>query len=279
MHCKDISLRDVDFPLTEKSISDAVLSWNVYVRTEYLVLRNGNDLAVIRVSKEGAEGLFRKVGGVETISLPKDTFFIKDPAVDVLNVPALAAISERHPRKTIVIEGMFSHIGLILGMKVLKLRVIDNIPPAPSKLRVLVDAALSSGFIDHPIIPEHIDIDLFDKVRQVETEAAMFPCRVSGLKAEMPFYFLDAAPEIKHEVTLIGCDLSKRIYHSIYGKDPGFINVCPADAVPKDGIKTIVKCCGVKEGHVIEGNTVKVPWGATVPEVVSALNALFGNSE
>ncbi|MDR1404403.1 MAG: hypothetical protein LBJ20_02390 [Candidatus Methanoplasma sp.] len=279
MHCKDISLHDADFPLTEKDISEAVIGWDVYVRTEYLVLRKKKDFAVVKVKKEEPKDLFGRVNSVEIVSLPDDTVFLKDHEADVLNVPALARIQEKHPGKTVVIEGMFSHIGFVSGLRTLKLRVIDNIPPVPSKLRVLVDRALSSGFINLPVVPEYIDVDLSDKAKYADTEAVMFPCRGSGLVADIPVYFLDDAPDIRHPVTLIGCSLSKRIYSGIYGRDVPFINVCPADAVPYDGVKTIVKCCMVKEGHIMKGNTAEVPWGATVPEITDAINALFGDSE
>ena len=112
---------------------------------------------------------------------------------------------------------------------------------------------------------------------EVGTDAVMFPCRVSNLSADIPYYFLDDAPEVDDEVTLIGCHLSKRIYTALYGGDVPFINVCPADYVDPSE-KTIVKCCKVKTGHELDGNVVRVPWGATVPEVVEALNDLFGRS-
>jgi len=279
MHCKDISLHEVDFSLTKKNISESVSKWEVYVRTEYLVLKNGEDLAVLKILKEGSDGLFRKVKNVETVSLPEDTVFMRDPSVDVLNLPALASVQEKYPRKTVVIEGMFSYINFVSGLKTMRLRAIDNIPPGPSRLRVLVDRALSSGLVDHPVIPEYVDIDLEENIKHVGTEAVMFPCKVSGMKAEMPFYFLDTAPKMRHEVTLIGCELSRRIFRTLYGRDAPFINICPLDAVPQDGMRTIVRCCTVKEGFEIEGNTAKVPWGATVPETIDAINALLGNSE
>ena len=54
--------------------------------------------------------------------------------------------------------------------------------------------------------------------------------------------------------------------------------MCPRDRVPDDGVTTIVKCCRVKEGHEKDGNVVMVPWGATVPEIVDALNDVFGDA-
>jgi len=277
MHCKDISLRDVAFPLTKESISGSLVGWDIYLRTEYLVLRNGADLAVVKLLKKEGEGLFRKISGAEAVSLPKDTVFVKDPEVDVLNLPAIAAVQSRYPGKTVVIEGMFSYINFVSDLTTKRLRAVDNIPPGPARLRILLDRALSSGLVDHPVVPEFIDTDLEEKIKDVKTEAVVFPCKVSGLNASIPFYFLDTAPDIKHEVTLIGCGLSQRIFRSLYGKDAPFINVCPPDTVPDDGVKTIVRCCAVKEGYTIEGNVAKVPWGATVPEVIEAVNALFGS--
>jgi len=274
MHCKDVSVRDVDIPLDTESITSLMEGWEAYVRTEFLVLRNGEDLAVVELHKCPGTELFRKLESFEIVSLPEDTVFYEDPQLDVLNTPALAELQTKFPGKTVVMRGMFSHINFIKDLKPEKLMVVDNVPPSPAKLGVLVNIALASGFVDHPIIKEERIIDMADCVPQVETEAVMFPCRVSGLKADKPFLFLDDAPAVDKEVTLIGCHLSMRIFKSLYDREVPFINVCPADFIDPD-VKTIVKCCKIKNGHVIEGNTVKVPWGATVPEVVDAINDLF----
>lgn len=277
MHCKDVSMRDVDVPLDEDSIGDLMGSWTSYVRTDDLVLRNGDDYAVVELLKAPGNGLFRKVVGYRIVSLPGDTVFLDLPDLDVLNTPALAAVQAEHPGKAVVVRGMFSHINYIKDVVPQRLVVVDNVPPSPSKLGVLVRMALASGYVDHPIVPEDRIIDMADKLSEVGTDAVMFPCRVSNLSADIPYYFLDDAPEVDEEVTLIGCHLSKRIFTALYGGDVPFINVCPADYVDPSE-KTIVKCCKVKTGHELDGNVVRVPWGATVPEVVEALNDLFGRS-
>ena len=41
MHCKDVSMKDVDVPLTRESVASLMDGWRSYVRTEALVLRNG----------------------------------------------------------------------------------------------------------------------------------------------------------------------------------------------------------------------------------------------
>ena len=275
MHCKDVSVRDVDVVLSKRNITELMRDWTAYTRADFLVLRNGNDHAVVRLSEKSGPGLFGKVTSFEIISLPKDTVFVDIPDADVVNVPALAAIYEEHKGKTVVVRGMFSHISFVSNMKTMRLNVVDNVPPSPSKLGVLVRKALSTGFIDHPIIIKDVIIDTTGKIKDVKTEAVMFPCKVSGLKADIPFYFLDEAPRIDHDVTLIGCDLSKRIFGSLYGRDVKLLNICPMDHIPRGNAKTIVKCCKIKEGHKIDGNVARVPWGATIPEVVGAINELF----
>ena len=277
MHCKDVSMHDVDIPLDREHISELMRGWTAYVRTDDLVLRNGDDYAVVELLKAPGNGLFRKVVGYRIVSLPGDTVFLDLPDLDVLNTPALAAVQAEYPGKAVVVRGMFSHINYIKDVVPQRLVVVDNVPPSPSKLGVLVRMALASGYVDHPIVPEDRIIDMADRLSEVGTDAVMFPCRVSNLSADIPYYFLDDAPEVDEEVTLIGCHLSKRIYTALYGGDVPFINVCPADYVDPSE-KTIVKCCKVKTGHELDGNVVRVPWGATVPEVVEALNDLFGRS-
>ncbi len=276
MHCKDVSMREVDVPLDPESIAGIMDGWVSYVRTDDLVLRNGDQYAVVELIKRPGTGLFRELEGYRIVSLPEDTVFLDLPDMDVLNTPAMAQVQAEHPGKAVIVRGMFSHINYIKDIVPETLTVVDNVPPAPSKLGVLVRRALASGFVDHPVIVRDRIIDMADRVADVSTEAVMFPCRVSGLSSDMPFYFLDDAPDLDREVTLIGCHLSKRIFTSLYGGDVPFINVCPADFVDPDE-KTIVKCCKVKNGHEREGNLVRVPWGATVPEIVDAINDLFGS--
>ena len=277
MHCKDVSLHEVDFPLTEESIDALMDDWRSYVRTEALVLKSGDEYAVVQLEKDSGKGLFRNLKGHEIISLPEDTVYVEDPELDVLNLPAMAELQSEHPGKAVVVRGMFSHISYVKDLEPVRLVVVDNVPPSPSKLGVLTRRALASGFVEHPVVVEERIIDMASRIPEVRTSAVMFPCSVSHLKADIPFYFLDDCPKPSEDVTLIGCHLSRRIYNELYGRDVPFINVCPADYT-EPGEKTIVKCCKVKQGHERDGDVVRVPWGATVPEIVDAINDLFSDS-
>ncbi len=274
-HCKDVSLREVEHELTVGAIAEGMKGRKAYTRTDYMVLRNGDAHAVIALRKKRGKDLFQAVVGHDVLSLPSDTVFVHDPGLDVINPSSLLRLANRHPGKTVVVEGMFNHLNFVHELQGLPLRVIDDVPPNPSKLSVLAEKALTSGFLDLPIVPEVVDLDIASYIKDVATEAVMFPCRVSGIEADIPVYFLDENPELRHEVTLIGCHLSKRIFESLYRREPAFINVCPQDHVPDDGVPTVIKCCKIKNGFKAEGHLRSVPWGATVPEVAEAIRSFY----
>jgi predicted PP-loop superfamily ATPase len=276
-HCKDVSLRHVDFPLTAQNIARNIAGKNAYTRTDFIILRHEEETAVIRVVKQSGKDLFRPISSHEIVSLPQDTMFIRDELIDVLNASQMARKAREHPGKTVVVSGMFNHVSFLQEEKLLDLFVVDVVPPSPSKLSVLVERAFSTGLVDLPIVPHYQDIDLNELEKRVTTKGVMFPCRASGLVSGRDVFFLDETPDLEGDITLIGCDLSKRIFHSVYRKDAIVIDMCPRNLALAKG-KTLVKCCSVKEGFEIHGDVASVPWGATVLDVVGAINSLFGHS-
>lgn len=277
MHCKDISVLEADFPLTEEGIRKGLVGHRAYVRAKYVVMSRDGRYAVAEQHFESGKGLFRTIESVDIVSLPEETVFLNMPEADVLNEPDRARIQKDYPGKTIIVQGMFSHVSFVKDVDYKVLRIVDSVPPYPSKTEVLVNKALSSGFIEIPIVTESLIINYEDMLPEVKTEAVVFPCMVSGLDSKIPHYFLDMFPEIKHEVTVIGCETSRRIFNELYGRDVSLINTCPKDFCPKDDVKTIARCCKIKTGHIIEGNVALVPWGATVPEITEAIKALFSD--
>jgi hypothetical protein len=175
----------------------------------------------------------------------------------------------------VVVQGQFNHISFVAPNEVLNLEVLDVIPPSPSKLAVLVERALSSGMVDLPVVPRYHEIDLNHLGEDVKSEAVLFPCQASGLRSDLPMFFLDQVPAIDRQVTLVGCDLSARIHRSLYHRDVPRVEMCPQELAPRDGRKRLVKCCKVREGFQIKESTAVVPWGATVQEVAGAITALF----
>lgn len=275
-HCKDVSLRHVDFSLNRENIASHIGGKRAYTRTDFMILKHGEEVAVIKVNKQNGKDLFRPISGHDIVSLPGDTLFIRDESIDVLNASQMARVARANPGKTVVVSGMFNHVSFLQEENILDLIVVDVVPPSPSKLSVLVERAFSTGLIDLPIVPHFQEIDLNELEKKVETSAVMFPCRASGLDSERKVYFLDETPVVEDEVTLIGCDLSRRIFGSVYRHDVPSLDMCPKNLARTEG-KTLVKCCSVKEGFVIDGDLASVPWGATVLDVVGAINSLFGH--
>ena len=275
-HCKDVSLRHVDFSLTEENIDTNLDGKKAYTRTDFMILKHEDEVAVIKVTKEGGKDLFRPISGYQTVSLPDDTVNVRDEQIDVLNASHMARVARHHPGKTVVVSGMFNHVSFLQEENLLDLFVVDVVPPSPSKLSVLVERAFSTGLVDLPIVPHFLDIDLNELEKRVTTGSVMFPCRASGLESARKVYFLDETPVLDEDVTLIGCDLSRRIFNSVYRKEPRSLDMCPRNLAGTEG-KTLVKCCSVKEGFIIDGNVASVPWGATVLDVIGAINSLFGH--
>lgn len=142
-HCKDVSLRHVDFSLTVDNIARNIAGKKAYTRTGYMILRHGEEIAVIKVIKQGGKDLFRPISGHEIVSLPEDTVFIRDEAIDVLNASQMARKAREHSGKTVVVSGMFNHVSFLQEENLLDLFVVDVVPPSPSKLSVLVERAFS----------------------------------------------------------------------------------------------------------------------------------------
>lgn len=274
-HCKDVSFKEVDFPLTEREIARRIKGKKAYTRTEHYVLKNGEELAIVRVEKEDGVELFRPIINYDIVALPKDITYIVDDRIDVINPSQMAKVAMEHHGKIVVVQGQSNHVSFMSADEVVELRVLDVVPPRPAKLFTLVTKALASGIVRVPVVPMLEEIDLNDLAKSVVTDGIVFPCKASGLSSDKQLYFLDQVPEIRTDATLIGCDLSGRIHRSLYRNDIGRIDICPHNLAPRDGKKRIVKCCRVHNGHEIENDLALVPWGATVVEVAEAINALF----
>ncbi|OGO40551.1 MAG: hypothetical protein A2147_02685 [Chloroflexi bacterium RBG_16_57_8] len=111
----------------------------------------------------------------------------------------------------------------------------------------------------------------------------MFPCYatslVSGGEGNEGALYLDQAPDLgvaASEITLIGCEVSNRIFTSVYGVKPAeFIDMCPKNMIRGTSQPCLSRCCMIDEGHRIEGSAAYVSWGASVGEVEEAIIDLF----
>ena len=280
-HCREVSVKKVSFPLTENEIIKRSVGKMVYALTNYIILTNDADWAVIKIERAENQGLFKTIKEVQIISLPKETAFVEDPTVDVLNPSAMVKVAEEERKETIVVKGKFEHVSFVHCEKPTPLIVLDIVPPDPPKLLELVERALSIGRVQEPIkiVPNIIDLRALAEANK--TLFTMFPCTTSDLKHRANTLFLDQALEISsigvENITLIGCDLSLKTFTSLYGKKPAFIDMCPRNRIVKEGAinRCISRCCIVDEGYERIEGVAYVPWGAKVSEVEEAILDLF----
>ncbi|MEK9150443.1 MAG: hypothetical protein AAB267_10430 [Candidatus Desantisbacteria bacterium] len=260
----------------------AVACESAYINTNYMVLNNGPDWAVAKVHKARGEGLFQKIDRLDIISMPGDTMYLEKPEVDVQNPSVMVRMAEEAGKDALVVKGKFEHISFVHKERTTPVVVFDVVPPNPPKIVELAEAALGTGRIRKPIriIPRILDLNELAKTRN--TKYVMFPCYASslaGLEGGQNALYLDQAPGLKvpvNEITLIGCELSMRIFTSLYGEKPAFMDLCPKKMLHTVSEACLCRCCVVDEGHEIEGNAAYVPWGASVGEVEEAIIDLLG---
>jgi len=281
-HCKHVSVRAVDFPLTEENIRRYLDGKKAYLRSKYFVFNNGADWAVVSVAKEEKNSVLQPILAVDVVALPHETKFVEDSSLEVLSASVMGALRESVGAKCVVVKGRSEHVSFFVDMEPHKLTVFDVVPPTPSKLVGLVDSVLETDLQDMYVKYETRTVDLNNMVDADADKQMMFPCRASALGGNRSALYLDETAPLKKEqlckIVLIGCDLSVRIFKAVYGVDPPEVrNMCPWQIAKEQGLggKVLVKCCKVKEGVELDGNIAVVPWGARASDVAAALRALF----
>ncbi|MFQ5909817.1 MAG: hypothetical protein ACE5IJ_03745 [Thermoplasmata archaeon] len=271
-HCREVGLKDVDFPLTSENIQESWRGKRIYFRTKFLVLKNGDDCSLLRIQSR-PNGILNEIESIDILSLPEETVWVEDPNVDVLNPSGLVQAALRHSEKTVVVKGAFDHVSFVKDPETTSIRVFDVVPPRPPKLLSLVRKALDIQALDVPAVIDEDILDLSDLAKDVTTEEVLLPCE-GRITSEKRVLHLSRSPEVK-DATLLGCELSKQVAKELYGRDLPFIQMCPKRLVGQSEVPTIVKCCELQSGFEITGNVAVVPWGAREEDVVQALKCLL----
>lgn len=266
LHCRGVSLRDVEGPLTPDRIDDLVLGRQVYHLTEVVVLRDGGDHAVVRVATEG-RGVLHEVVDVEVLAGPKETQVVEDDRVDVFNPAHMARLTRDRDAGAVVVHGRYGYTGVALPTEVVDVAVVDLVPPEEPRLVAMAEELLDADPPRTPIALSPVRVDAEEAGRDA-TEPVLFPCRGS---ARGPL-FLDEGPDLDEDeaakATVVGCDQSARIFMGLYGTRPELRDVCPLSHAPEG--PAIARCCQV-EDVVVKDGTVVVPWGASHAQVRKAL--------
>jgi len=265
--------------LDSASLREWLATRRVYRRTEFIVASVGSEHAVVQVEREPDDGgVLVGVRDVHVIAAPEDVAFVVDPSVDTGNATqmARAALGSGRSARVYVVQGRFEHVNFIVEPAPVAVRVVEVVPPEPPKLLEMARAVLD---FDEDLPPVELAFEPIDLRRLAAAHPAghyLFPCRCSGLDADVPVDFLDAGPPHAAAWTLVGCERSRQIHVALYGAEPqARVDFCPR-AVAAAGGRTLIKCCLLERGIEQMGSTVIVPWGATLEEVRQALRRLTG---
>jgi hypothetical protein len=73
--------------------------------------------------------------------------------------------------------------------------------------------------------------------------------------------------------TLVGCARSRAIHDWFYGDEVPQVDMCPRNlAGPDDaGGPRLTKCCLLEDRVACDGDTVIVPWGASLAQISEGL--------
>lgn len=272
-----ISVQPYSGPMTSEAISTLLLGREAYRRTDFIVLRGeGDQTAVVAVTRAESEPLFSPITAVEVLALPETCLYVEFPGLDPANRSALAeAAHERGigPEGTLVVKGLYDHVNFIHHPDPLVVRVIEVAPPEPPKLYGLARQVLS--YADLPPIRLELErIEVRELADSMPAAAYLVPCRSGGLDdLSAPVYFLDERPE-RRDWTMIGCERSLQFHRHFYGDEPPRVEMCPRRLAGARTEPTLLKCC-LLEFHIEQdGPVAVVPWGADLAMVETALQRL-----
>jgi len=270
-----VSVSSVDCALDEPSLRRHFLGREVYRRTRFLVVRNGEETAVVAVQKSSGDPLFSPVTALELLAGPAECVYLEEPEVDTAVPSALAQVATRRAPgvRGVVVQGRYGHVSFILDPDPLRVTVREVAPPYPPKLvdqtRRVLDLAEHLPPIE--LVPDVVELD--DLARTRPSESYLLPCRGGRVSVEgAGTDYLDEHPA-QRPWTLIGCERSQQIHEWFYDERAEQVDICPRKRAGGTGA-VLTKCCLLESGIEVEDGRVVVPWGASLSQISEGLTAL-----
>ncbi len=274
---RGVSVARFEGHLTPDVILKRFLGREAYRRTEYVVARNEQGVAVVRVVKASEEELFSAIIEVEILAGPHDCVYVSAPEVDTGIPTQMAQVArDRAPGvRCVVVQGRYEHVNFILDPAPISLEVIEFVPPEPPKLVDQVKRVLDVAEELPPVdLRPHV-IDLLDLARTRPAAHYLFPCRGSGAAPNgARVSYLDERPP-REEWVLVGCARSRQIHQHFYGDVPPCVEMCPREFTVPGKTLTLTKCCLLEDRIERVESVVTVPWGASLEEVREGLSTLL----
>jgi hypothetical protein len=268
---RSLSVQEVDVPLTEMDLVPFLLGREVYRRSDYLVLRNGEDAALVAVRRESDEPLFSPVVEARVLARPDEVVSVTSPETDASNATALAKAALAHARpgaRAYLVQGRYEHVNFIFEPAPFRVRVTEVVPPEPPKLFAMAEQVVAFDE-DMPPVDLILDaVDIRDLASAHPAGRYLLPCRGSGVDLPAAVTFLDTRPAERDEWLLIGCERSVQFHRHFYGDEPEQVDICPRRRLEgRDGVPTLAKCCLLERGVELDGEVAIVPVGPDTQHV------------
>jgi hypothetical protein len=283
---RGLSVQETDVPLTEVDLVPWLLGREVYRRTDFLVLRNAGETAVVAVHKESLEPLFSPVVEARLLAGPEEVAWVEAPDTDVGNATALARSALADARTGIrayVVLGRYKHVNFIWEPSPVRVHVTEVVPPEPAKLFTMAEQVVAFDE-DLPPVELVLDaVDIRDLAEAHPAERYLLPCRGAGADlgaAGGQIDFLDTRPATREDWLMIGCERSLQFHQHFYGDAPPRVDICPRRRTESGGLPegslALTKCCLIERGVELARGQAIVPWGTNLDEIRTALRHLTG---
>ena len=272
---REVSVAEVPVPLEEGALRAYLTGRDVYRRTRYIIAQHGTASALVEVTKQSEQPLFSPVTTVRLLAGPDETALVDSPGTDTAVPTQLArvALGQAPGARCVIVRGLYGHVSFILDPAPIRVRVLEVVPPWPPKLVDQLTRVLDPAEDLPPVelIPELVD--LRDLAGRLPADRYLFPCRAGqgSHDPETPVSYLDEIPD-REPWTLVGCARSRSIHDWFYGGDVPAVDMCPRNlAGQREPGLLVTKCCLLEDRVATDGDTVVVPWGASLAQIREGL--------
>jgi len=279
---REVSVTEVPVALEEDALRGYLTGRPVYRRTRYVIARHGTASAVAEVAKESEQPLFSPVTSVTLLAKADETALVDAPETDTAVPTQLARVAagQAPGARCVIVRGRYGHVSFILDPAPVRIRVLEVVPPWPPKLADQLARVLDLAEDLPPVelVPELVDLRELAAARPADRY--LFPCRAGhGAPDGADVSYLDEIPD-REPWTLIGCARSRAIHDWFYGGDVPQVDMCPRQLAAAKETKgpLLTKCCLLEDRVARDGDTVVVPWGASLAQIREGLELALAAS-
>lgn len=313
-HCAEVSVFNAGAGFTPEVALADLRGHPTYYQTRYIIVREREGslhprdrVAVLEVEATGDQ-LVRTIVGGTVVAPPEECLVVVDPSLDefTVNHVVLRAVAARTDAgvKAVVLSGRGENVTFVAlddcDVPVpLTILVVDTVPPRPSRLERLAQAARAAGQLSDHL---HIEIRTVDAAALVQAaqrggRQVFTPCPIGELGDRPPVItsfatIADRAAKDPRPVSfdLIGCSLSQTTLNRIMERrglhvEATLRDVCPLHAArdaaaTSDAQGCIARCCKTvaepRAIHLRGKPALVLPWAPSLGDFLEAVDAVVG---